>query len=245
MDEYLDRYEYADLLKRRMADCSRGRVRYVARDDDMDYPVLGLHLLESHGPGFTSQDVASTWLDRLPYNLVYTAERVAYRNLVNGASPPESATYRNPFREWIGAQIRADIMGYVCPGWPEKAAEFAYRDATVSHVKNGVYGEMFVAAMLAAAFVTDEVEEVIRIGLSEIPASCRLAEAIRDTVAWSRQLADWEKVWDKINEKYGRYHAVHTINNAALVVMALMAGCLLYTSPSPRDLSTSRMPSSA
>ncbi len=207
-----------------MEDCSRGKIQYMARDDDMDYPVLGLHILESHGPDFTSRNVANTWLDRLSYNLVYTAERVAYRNLVNQVWPPESATYCNPFREWIGAQIRADILGYVCPGWPEKAAEFAYRDAVVSHVKNGVYGEMFVAAMLAAAFATDDVEEVIRIGLSEIPEQCRLAEAVRDTVAWSKELAEWEQVWEKINEKYGHYHTVHTINNAALVVMSLMTG---------------------
>jgi ADP-ribosylglycohydrolase len=211
-------------LELRMADCTRGRIQYMTRDDDMDYPVLGLHILERHGLDFTSRNVANTWLNRLPYYIVYTAERVAYRNLVNEIWPPESATYRNPYREWIGAQIRADIPGYVCPGWPEKAAEFAYRDAEVSHVKNGIYGEMFVAAMLAAAFATDDVEEVIRIGLSEIPDNCRLAEAVRDTVAWSRELANWEKVWGKINEKYGHYHTVHTINNAALVVMALMTG---------------------
>jgi ADP-ribosylglycohydrolase len=228
VDEYVDKHEYSDLLKRRMADCTRGRIQYMARDDDMDYPVLGLHILESHGPDFTSRNVASTWLSRLSYNLVYTAERVAYRNLVNQVWPPESGTYRNPYREWIGAQIRADILGYACPGWPEKAAEFAYRDAVVSHAKNGIYGEMFVAAMLAAAFATDDVEEVIRIGLSEIPEQCRLAEAIQDTVAWSKELAEWEKVWDKINAKYGHYHTVHTINNAALVVMALMTGKLDY-----------------
>jgi len=76
--------------------------------------------------------------------------------------------------------------------------------------------------MLAAAFVVTDVEEVINIGLSEIPANCRLAEAVRDTVTWSKQLSDWEQVWTKINEKYGHYHTVHTINNAALVVMALM-----------------------
>jgi len=228
VEGYADEFEYSDLLKKRNADCFRSNIRYMARDDDMDYPVLGLHILESHGPDFTSLDVANTWLDRLSYNLVYTAERAAYRNLVNQALPPESATYRNPFREWIGAQIRADILGYVCPGWPEKAAEFAYRDAVVSHVKNGVYGEMFVAAMLAAAFATNDVEEVIRIGLSEIPGNCRLTEAIQDTVEWCKELADWGKIWDNINEKYGHYHTVHTINNAALVVMALMAGRLDY-----------------
>jgi len=209
-------------LKPRLPDCTRGMIHYMVRDDDMDYTILGLNVLESHGPEFTSSNVAETWLSRLPYHLVYTAERVAYRNLVNNLWPPESATHRNPFREWIGAQIRADMWGYVAPGWPEKAAEFAFRDAAVSHVKNGIYGEMFVAAMLAASFVTSDVEEVIRVGLSEIPGNSRLAEAVRDTVKWSKELTGWEQVWTKINEKYGHYHAVHTINNAALVVMGLM-----------------------
>ncbi len=209
-------------LKLRFPDCTRGRIHYMARDDDMDYTILGLHVLESCGLGFTSRNVAQTWLNRLPYNLVYTAERAAYRNLVNNLWPPESATHHNPYREWIGAQIRADIEGYATPGWPEKAAEFAFRDAAVSHVKNGIYGEMFVAAMLAASFVTSDVGEVIEIGLSEIPGNCRLAEAVRDTVEWCKELSDWEQVWARINEKYGHYHTVHTINNAAVVVMALM-----------------------
>ena len=214
-------------LRPLLPDCTRGRIHYMARDDDMDYPVMGLHILEQHGGDFTSRNVANTWLSRLPYYLVYTAERAAYRNLVNGLWPPESARYHNPYREWIGAQIRADIWGYSTPGWPEKAAEFAFRDAAVSHTKNGIYGEMFVAAMLAAAFVAGDVEEVIEVGLSEIPRKCRLAEAIRHTVAWSKD-PSWEEVWHRINDKYGHYHMVHTINNAALVVMALMVGQLNY-----------------
>ena len=147
---------------------------------------------------------------------------------MNRRWPPESATWRNPYREWIGAQIRVDIFGYVTPGWPEKAAELAYRDASISHVKNGIYGEMFVAAMLAASFVTGDVEEIIRIGLSEIPANCRLAEAVQDTLAWCRESSDWEEVWDRIHGKYGHYHGVHTINNAALVVMGLAFGAEDY-----------------
>ena len=204
--------------------CTRGRIAFMARDDDMDYPVLGLHVIESHGPDFTSRKVANTWLSRFTYFTVYTAERVAYRNLVNGLPPPQSASYRNPYREWIGAQIRADIWGWVCPGWPERAAEFAFRDAAISHTKNGIYGEMMIAAILAAAAVTDDAGEIVQVGLSEIPAGCRLAEAIRDTVSWCRQSDDWEQVFGRIKEKYDHYSGVHTINNAALVVMALLLG---------------------
>ena len=205
-------------------ECTRGRISYMARDDDMDYPVLGLHILESHGPDFTSGNVANTWLSRIAYYIVYTAERVAYRNLVNGIPPPQSASFRNPYREWIGALIRADVWGWVSPGWPERAAEFAFRDAAISHTGNGIYGEMMVAAMMAASAVTEDVDEIIRVGLSEIPADCRLAEAVHDAAGWCRQSDDWEQVWSRINEKHGHYHTVHTINNAALVVMALLLG---------------------
>lgn len=226
LDDYIPNVpEYEDgYHKLRLIDCTRGNICYMARDDDMDYTILGLHILEKSGLDFTTENVADIWLDMMPYNLVYTAERVAYRNLVNNLEPPQSAMYQNPYREWIGAQIRADMWGYVCPGWPEKAAELAFRDAAVSHVKNGIYGEMFVAAMLAAAFVTSDVDEIINIGLSEIPAKCRLTEAVHDTVEWCKQSDGWEQVWEKINEKYGHYSGVHTINNAALVVMAMIMG---------------------
>ncbi len=32
--------------------------------------------------------------------------------------PPETALIRNPYREWIGAQIRADLWGWVSPAQP-------------------------------------------------------------------------------------------------------------------------------
>jgi ADP-ribosylglycohydrolase len=229
LDDYLPyATDHPDGLVPRNPECTRGRITSMERDDDMDYPVLGLLLLEQNGVNFTSRGVANAWLSYLPYQLVYTAESVAYRNFVNDCWPPESATYRNPFREWIGAQIRGDIFGWVTPGWPEKAAELGFRDARISHVKNGIYGEMFVAAMLSAAFATDDIERIIEIGLSEVPASCRLAEAVSDTVAWCRERSDWESVWNRINEKYGHYHGVHTINNAALVVMGLLFGASDY-----------------
>jgi ADP-ribosylglycohydrolase len=200
----------------------RGNITRMERDDDMDYPIIGLAILEQYGRGFTTRDVGAAWLDQLPYNCLYTAEHVAYRNLVNGIAPPQSAAHANPYREWIGAQIRADIWGWVAPGNPELAAEFAFRDAALSHTKNGIYGEMFFAAMLAAAFVETDLRRLIQIALSEIPANCRLHEAVLDTVRWCDEDPDWEVTWAKVNTKYGLYHGVHTINNAAVVLMGLL-----------------------
>ena len=127
----------------------RGSIDGALRDDDTDYPILGLKILEAHGKAFTPQQVAQACLQHLPFGCVYTAERMAYRNFVNGIWPPVSARHHNPYREWIGAQIRADVWGYVCPGAPEEAAALAHKDACTSHTRNGIYGEMWAAAMVA------------------------------------------------------------------------------------------------
>jgi ADP-ribosylglycohydrolase len=202
-------------------ECLRGNIAHSARDDDTDYTILGLHILEAHGPKFEPQHVAQEWLLRLPYHKTYTAERVAYRNLVNDLWPPASAIVMNPYREWIGAQIRADGFGYGAAGWPEKAADFAWRDASISHTKNGIYGEMFFAALIAACLAMDDLRQAIDVALSEIPVNCRLTEAVRDTLVWCEE-GTWEQTWDKVMGKYGHYHPVHTINNACLVLMGLL-----------------------
>jgi len=202
-------------------ECLRGNITHGVRDDDTDYTVLGLHILEAHGPQFEPRHVAQEWLLRLPYHKTYTAERVAYRNLVNDVWPPESAVVMNPYREWIGAQIRADGFAYGAAGWPERAADFAWRDASISHTKNGIYGEMFFAALIAACLAMDDLHAAIEVALSEIPARCRLAEAVRDMLAWCGE-GSWEATWDQVMAKYGHYHPVHTINNACLVLMGLL-----------------------
>ena len=186
-----------------------GDITHMPRDDDTDFTIIGLHILENCGKDFTTQNVGETWLNLLTYWKVHTAERAAYRNIINGIPPPESSTYMNPYREWIGAQIRADIWGYVTPGMPEIGAEIAYRDARLSHVKNGIYGEMFVSAMISAAFTTNKIDRVIETGLSVIPTKSRLSEAVNKVVNWSKEYADWEDTWNKIMHEYKDHHWIH------------------------------------
>lgn len=204
----------------------KGHIACAVRDDDTDYPIAGLKVLEQKGRTFTPQDVADEWLTSFPFLAVFTAERAAYRNFVNGIMPPRSARLRNPFREWIGAQIRADIWAWVNPGDPATAAEYAWRDASISHTRNGIYGELFFAAAIAQAFVTNDLDEIVRAGLSAIPAKCRLADAVAKTIEWCKgaDAGDWERVWKQIMDWCGDMHWIHTINNAMLTLMALLLG---------------------
>ncbi len=202
----------------------RENLRIAIRDDDQDYTILSINILKKYGIKFTPMQAGAEWLSSLPYLQVYTAERQAYQNLVKGFDYPETAIRWNPYREWIGAQIRADGYGYVAPGWPEKAAELAFNDAALSHVKNGIYGEMFMAAAIAAAFVTDDIKLCLQAAAAEIPQKSRFSQMVKDCFYWFENYKDWEEARAEVEKKYGKYNWVHTINNAAVTILALLYG---------------------
>ena len=225
---------------------TREQITFMESDDDIRYTVIGQLVLHDCGKTFNTMDVMKCWMDRLPYRWVCTAETQAYRNAIarygfhcehgNKATADVDkemdwtwvATHENPYREWIGAQIRADSFGYGAPGDMELAADFAWRDARMSHIKNGIYGEMFVAAMIAAAFVYDNPAQIIQAGLNEIPATSRLYAEMNQTIEICRRHdndpAHFEAVLDEIYTLLGHYNPVHTNNNAAVVVASLLLG---------------------
>lgn len=196
-------------------------------DDDINYTVTGFAVLKQHGSAFTPFDVASFWLQHMPIGHTFTAERATYRNLTQCITPPASATHRNPYREWIGAQIRADYFGYANPGNPARAAEWAWRDASVSHIKNGIYGEMWVAAMLAAAYIEDDWTTIIRAGLAEIPAESRLTADIEKILAAHAAGRSYEDVIQLIHTQWDercKHHWCHANSNAQIVAVGLLWG---------------------
>ena len=197
-------------------------------DDDTNYTVMAAKcIVEPYGRDFTSENVAQAWMASQPKTAYCTAERRAFKNFVDGIMPPMSAMYKNPDREYIGAQIRADYFGYINPGDPETAADMGYRDACISHVKNGIYGEMFVAAALAAAAVTDDIQAIIRAGREQIPTRSRLNEAIGEVIAWYEDGISQADCFARIHGRYDEfdmYNWVHVISNAMIVVASLLYG---------------------
>lgn len=220
-DDVINKYTYR-FASRDYADDGKG----MPSDDDTNYTVMAQLMIDKYGRDFTPYDVSQAWLYFQRKNAYCTAEHVAYCNFVKGYEPPESAVYKNPFREWIGAQIRADYYGYINPGNPELAAEMAFRDACISHVKNGIYGAMWVSAMLAAAATTRDISTVIRAGLAQVPHTSRLYEAITEVLSWHKSGVSCQKCFENIHSRFNEFLEhdwCHTISNAMIV-----AACLLY-----------------
>jgi ADP-ribosylglycohydrolase len=196
-------------------------------DDDTNYVALAQVLIRKHGFDFRPSHVAQIWMERQGKNAYCTAERIAYCNFIRGLRPPYSAMHKNSYREWIGAQIRGDYFGYINPGDPKKAADMAWRDASISHVKNGIYGEMFASAMIACAAVTDDIEDIIRGGLAYVPKTSRLYAKITQILEDYHSGVGYYESVEKLKAEYdpdNSYGWTHTIPNAAIVALALLHG---------------------
>ena len=207
--------------------CCRRQISRAERDDDIDYTVLALLMLEEHGDRLSTEDVARAWLTRLPGGATWTAEREAYRVLlenmseqfVNGEDPgfdlQRCANHR--YSDWIGAQIRADLYGWVNPGRPARAAEFARRDAALSHRGTGVHAAAFVAALAAALPDSPDLDAALDRAVAEVPRDSRVAAA----VDLARSLAGSTDGPARLRQHYEGVSPLHAANNLALVVWAL------------------------
>jgi ADP-ribosylglycohydrolase len=216
----IDDYISEDLLKalgRRHTswrDCVRGSITYATSDDDINYKVIGMLLIEQHGRDFTRDHLRDLWYVNLPAGWQFGPERTmnvrgAHWSMqaphVPAAPVEQWTSVWNPKDEFCGALIRADAYGYACPGHPALAAELAWRDASYTHRRTGIYGTMFAAAAIAAAFVVDDPIEIFRIALQHVPQRSRFADVVRHSIDEVTNASDWIDGYNRVHNRYKEY----------------------------------------
>lgn len=192
----------------------RGRIKSVAADDDITYTIMGMRVLEQYGINFTKDQIRQLWIENLPIYTCWGPERTMLLKAGIASLVPDEpcdlddwVTYLNPGDELCGALIRADAYGYACPGRPELAAKLAYRDASWTHRKTGIYGAMFAAAAIAAAPVVKDRMEIFEVALKYIPQRSRLFEIASDSLNEVKKADSFEQAYDSIHRKYEEYGA--------------------------------------
>lgn len=215
LDDYISE-DLLDALGERndsAAATTRSAITYAAPDDDLNYTITGMLLLESAGRGFTTEQLAQLWFTHLPCGWQYGPERTmnALYALGTHVGPFDwrrSVMVANAGSELCGALIRADAYAYACPGDPGQAAELTYRDASYTHRRTGVYAAMFVAAALAQALGAGRGctwEEIAGAGLSVVPARSRLWHSIARNTELVAAATDWQDGALAISAEFASY----------------------------------------
>ena len=192
----------------------------VPVDDDITYPVLCTLLMQEKGHKFNTTDAGEIWKKYLPR--ACTAEEVVLFHLWKDVDANQAAELDNPYQQFIGAGIRADAFGWAAPGRPEKAAEMAYHDAFLTHRRNGIYGEMYYAAVIAAGFTTNDMRAALEAGLAEIPQGSLLAQDVRWVLETADSVKDYVTARKVTEAHFGNMSGVHINFNVALTLFGLL-----------------------
>lgn len=215
--------------------------REFAADDDSNGPLFYLRGLEDggHGAEMTAQDVANALLNYAPYEHGFfwwggygtSTEHTAYLNLRSGIPAPRSGSIAqngSTIAEQIGGQIFIDTWGLVAPGNPALAAKLASKAASVTHDGNALYGGIFVAVCISAAFEEKEIKKILETGLSYIPSDCEYAKIVRTVMEfYEEHPQNWRDCFAYIHANYGydKYPGnCHIIPNIAVMILALLYG---------------------
>lgn len=215
--------------------------RNFASDDDSNGPIFFIRALEDYTctEEITPKQMGEGLLNYVPYEHGFfwwggygnSTEHTAYLNLANGVDAPLSGSAElngKAVAEQIGGQIFIDTWGLVNPCDYRRAARYAQKMASVTHGGNGIYGGMFVAACVSAAFALRDVRAVIDAGLSVIPEDCEYRRMAGDVLRFHRENpGNWRDCFAFVKASYG-YHlypgACHIIPNAAVVLLSLLYG---------------------
>ncbi|MGI6056095.1 MAG: ADP-ribosylglycohydrolase family protein [Bilifractor sp.] len=154
-------------------------------NDDLDLQIVWLAAVERYGRNVNASILGDYWLSYIIPNWVEYGTGKA--NMRAGLEPPISGYFDNVYKDSNGCWIRSEIWACLAPGHPEIAARYAYEDAIVDHAGEGMYGEIFTAALESAAFVQNDKNQLLEIGLSYIPGDSLLAKAIREAVSCYRK----------------------------------------------------------
>ena len=161
-----------------------------------------------------------------------STEHTAFLRLKSGIPAPLSGSIElngKTVAEQIGAQIFIDGWAMVSPGNPGQAAYLAEQAARVSHDGEAVHAAKLLAAMEAQAFVEDDVQKLLQVGLGFVPNDALIRHVVEDVRDWHAgdNGHDWQRTRALIAERYG-YDKFpgncHVIPNHALIILALLYG---------------------
>ncbi len=191
-------------------------------NDDLDLQLIWLEALERFGSGLSLPEMARCY--RAALDVHWDEYGVALRNLGAGLEPPQSGAFDNWFSEGLGAAIRSEIWASVFAGAPEVAGGWAALDASIDHSGEGVWAEVFLAAVESALLGGVGLEEALERGKEALPGSSRLREMFVCLDAKWRACGEFEPLYELVSRDYGSVNFTDAVMNGGFVYSALLAG---------------------
>lgn len=202
--------------------------------DDIYMDLTFMQVLHDEGLDAPINSFANAYANA-NYSLWHANQAGRY-NILRGIMPPLSGHWKyNPHADDIDYQIEADYAGIICPGMPNAASDLSDRIGHIMNYGDGWYGGVYVGAMYTLAYVSSDIDYIVRKALLSIPAKSRFRKAMEDVITWHDQFpTDWQKTWQLLQDKYSdeigcpegvkSNFDIDALINSAYIVIGLLYG---------------------
>ncbi|MEX1115385.1 MAG: ADP-ribosylglycohydrolase family protein [Akkermansiaceae bacterium] len=191
-------------------------------NDDLDLQLLWIRVLEQRGLATRAADLSQAAADH--YACYPDEYGIARWNSQRGLVPPLTGSHNNRFGDGMGGAIRSEIWACVAPGRPKLAAALAREDALIDHHGDGVWAEMFLAALESDLFTSRDLRVAIRAGLDVIPADSRLARGLQQVLQWHCDGLTWDETRRQTLREFGSHNFTDVTVNLCFILIGLLFG---------------------
>lgn len=160
-------------------------------NDDVDLQLVFLRACETYLNKVDAHILAEYWLSYISMSISEYGS--AKNNLKIHLAPPLSGLTNNPCKNSCGAFIRSELWACLCAGNPDVAVRYALEDGCIDHGGEGVYGEIFCAALESYAFIESDIDKLIDKALTFVPQNCDLKKAVDIARQAKREGKTWKE----------------------------------------------------
>ena len=200
-------------------------------DDDTDIEWVYIVAMQNARTAMLQpEQITQLWKKHINSN-IWCSNLYVRRLMDIGINPPLTGNLAiNPWAGFnISGQFVCESFGLAAPAMPQTAARIGLNYTHVSIDGEPAQTTQLFTAMVATAFVSDDIDSIIDAGLASIDPASSIAPIVRDVRLWHKEHpSDWRATRRLIRDKYTLYESRTRNQNGYELCTAATIAALLY-----------------
>jgi hypothetical protein len=212
--------------------------RGARTDDDTDIEWVYVVDMQASGELFLPMSrITELWKAHINQR-IWSSNQYVRQLMDIGIEPPLTGYGElNPWADFnISGQFLCEAFALIAPAMPQTAARLGLHYTRVGIESEPAQSTQMFAAMIATAFVTDDLSEILEAGLAAVDPKSEIRTIVDDVRRWHRENPeDWRTTRRLIKERYSRYDGDTRDANGYELNTACTVAALLYGSGDFRE----------
>ena len=200
-------------------------------DDDTDIEWLYIIGMQREKTAMLAPEQITELWEKHINQRIWCSNLYVRRLMDIGIDPPLTGSLAlNPWANFnISGQFVCESFGLVAPGMPQTAARIGLNYTHVSIDGEPAQTTQLFTAMIATAFLTDDIDSVIDAGVACVDPASALVPIVKDVRRWHEEYPDdWRTTRGLVRDKYTLYESRTRNQNGYELCTAATIASLLY-----------------